>query len=124
MFSYSALQAKTICTNQNLTYLVDMKSFGIPQIPVGTPLGVKSLVFNGQLVAQNNFVVTNPNNWTDYQDWNYQAQLSQESVVWVNPRDNNEKVLTAVLTFVDSNSGDVIVSNEKVTCVVNQLLAP
>lgn len=117
------LHAKVVCSNQNLTYLADVKSFGIPKIPVGTSLGVKSFSIYGNVVAEKQFVVVNPNDWTDYQDWEYKVQLQNENIIWINPDNNNERVLTADLTFSD-NAGEVLVSNEKVTCVINEQPMP
>lgn len=117
------LQAKTVCTNENLTYIEDVKSFGIPRIPVGTPMGLKTLIFRGQTLAHKDFFVTDANDWTNYQDWDYSLSLQNENVVWVNPHNNYERVFTANFKITDNN-GVEVVSNEQVSCLVNELVMP
>lgn len=123
IFSHSTLQAKVVCTNESLTYVEDLKSFGIPRIPIGTPMGSKSLTYRDEVLAHKNFTVTDPNNWTNYQDWNLSLILKNKKIVWVNPNYRYEHFLTADLTIVD-DTGAEVVSNEKVNCLVSELLMP
>ena len=123
VFLHSTLQAKVICTNESLTYIDDVKSFGIPRIPVGTPMGSKSLVFRGQVVAQKDFSVTDANDWTNYQDWQYRLSLKNEKIVWQNPENIFERLVSAEFSFVDE-LGTEIISNENVNCLVSELPMP
>lgn len=123
VFLQSTLQAKVVCTSENLTYIDDVKSFGIPRIPVGTPMGSKSLVFRGQVLAQKDFFVTDANDWTNYQDWSYRLSLKNAKIVWQNSENIFERLVSAEFSFVNED-GTEIVSNENVKCLVNESPTP
>lgn len=115
--------AKLICMNDEITYIEDIKSFGIPNVPVGTPMGSKILIVRGQTVAQKDFTVEDGKDWTNYKDWNYKLHMQDEKTVWVNPDNIYDQALTAKLTVIDE-AGTEIVSEAAVNCLVNELVMP
>lgn len=123
LFVSSICQAKLICTGDNVTYVEDLKSFGFPRIPLGTLLGTKTLILNGQIKAHKEIIVTDPNNWTNYHDWNYKLDIKKEVVQWVSP-DNIYEVQYSAHISVSDEKENKIIDNESVTCLSREVLMP
>ena len=123
VISSSSAFSYTVCSNGDTLYSENLKSFGIPQIPVGTPLGSKSLIFREQTIASQQFYVEDPDNWINFRDWDYQLELLNPKTVWTNPANMLESVFTASLTFKDKD-GTVLVENQNVTCHQDETAAP
>jgi hypothetical protein len=104
------------CNSAGVQYSERFRSFGIPHVPVGIPLGSKRLVVQGKVIAEKEFFVENSDDVTIYTDWDIEVTYSTKKMVWsINQGPVAHTVFTATMSAAYKD-GTPIVVDEDVVC--------
>lgn len=126
VFSFVSLPSfgSLVCSNTEVLYTENLQAFGFPQVPMGTPMGYKRVVYKGDTIASKDFVVEDSNNWMNFEDWKYTTELANKNIIWDSSQNRYERIFTSTLTVIDKKSGTEILSKQEVLCHVNEAPSP
>jgi hypothetical protein len=116
--------AGRFCHSYEVQYSENFRAFGIPKVPVGTPLGAKILALRGKVIAEKQFYVEDPNDWSIFKDWGFRVVLGKKEPLWSQGPITAQETLYRTMVSIFDPSGNLLVDNQTVTCYESEVAAP